>query len=139
MKQFSRIVFVSFLLVVLGAWSVSAQEDHAQRNKQIYLETVAQYNAGNREAFYGLLTDPFMMNQGDPTLASMSPDDVRAYDSALAAAMPDIQMTPAVVIAQGDWVRHISHGLGHSPSRSVLPHSDLMPSPPTIKASLGRK
>ena len=104
MKQISRIVFVSFLLLVIGAWSVSAQEDNAQRNKQIYLEMVAQYNTGNREAFYTLLTDPFMMNQGDPTLASMSPNDVQAYDSALAAAMPDIQMTPAVVIAQGDWV-----------------------------------
>lgn len=104
MKQISRIVFVSFLLLVIGAWSVSAQEDNAQRNKQIYLEMVAQYNAGNREAFYTLLTDPFMMNQGEPTLTQMSPDDVRSYDSALAAAMPNIQMTPAMVIAQGDWV-----------------------------------
>lgn len=104
MKQISRIIFVSFLLMVLGAWSLSAQEDNAQRNKQIFLDVVAQYNSGNREAFYALLTDPFMMNQGDPMLAPMSPNDVQAYDSALAAAMPDIQMNPAVVIAQGDWV-----------------------------------
>lgn len=104
MKQISRIVFVSFLLAVLGVWSVSAQGDNAQRNKQIFLEMVAQYNAGNRETFYSLLTNPFMMNQGDTILAQMSPDDVRGYDSALAAAMPDIQITPAVVIAQEDWV-----------------------------------
>jgi predicted ester cyclase len=104
MKRTSRIIFVSLLLVILGVWSVSAQEDNAQRNKQIYLDVVAQYNAGNREAFYSLLTDPFMMNQGDPMLASMSPNDVRAYDTALATAMPDIQMNPTVTIAQGDWV-----------------------------------
>lgn len=104
MKQISRLGFVSFLLVVLGVWSVSAQEDNAQRNKQIFLDVVDQYNVGNREAFYTMVTDPFMMNQGDTVLATMSPDDVRGYDSALAAAMPDIQMTPAVVIAQGDWV-----------------------------------
>lgn len=104
MKQIARLIFVSLLLVVLGAWSVSAQEDNAQRNKQLYLEMVAQYNAGNREAFYTLLADPFMMNQGDPVLTEMSPDDVRAYDTALATAMPDIQMTPTVTIAQGDWV-----------------------------------
>jgi predicted ester cyclase len=104
MKKISRLIFVLFLLVVLGAWSVSAQEDNAQRNKQIFLEMVAQYNAGNREAFYSLLVDPFMMNQGDSMLASMSPNDVQAYDSALAGAMPDIEMTPAVVIAQEDWL-----------------------------------
>ena len=104
MKQISRIIFVSFLLLIVGAWSMSAQEDNAQRNKQIYLDMVAQYNAGNRETFYSLLTNPFMMNQGDTILAQMSPDDVRGYDSALAAAMPDIQMNPTVVIAQGDWL-----------------------------------
>jgi predicted ester cyclase len=104
MKQISRIIFVSFLVAVFGTWSMYAQGDTAQRNKQIYLDMVAQYNTGNREAFYSLLTAPFMMNQGDPMLAQMSPDDVRGYDSALAAAMPDIQMNPAVVIAQGDWI-----------------------------------
>lgn len=104
MKQMSRIILMSLLLLVLGAWSLSAQEDNAQRNKQIYLEMVAQYNTGNREAFYTLLADPFMMNQGDTVLASMSPNDVRAFDSALAGAMPDIQMNPTVTIAQGDWV-----------------------------------
>ena len=104
MKQMSRIMLVSLLLLVLGALSLSAQEDNAQRNKQIYLEMVAQYNTGNREAFYTLLADPFMMNQGDSVLAQMSPDDVRAFDGALAGAMPDIQMNPTVTIAQGDWV-----------------------------------
>lgn len=104
MKQISRTMFVLLVLVVVGVWSVSAQEDPAQRNKQAFLEMTAQYNAGNREAFYNLLTDPFMMNQGDHILASTTPDDVRAYDSALAAAMPDIQMNPTVVIAQGEWV-----------------------------------
>lgn len=104
MKHISRIIFVLLALAVHGVWSVSGQEDNAQRNKRIYLDMVAQYNTGNREAFYSLLADPFMMNQGDPILAQMLPDDVRSYDSALAAAMPDIQMTPAVVIAQGDWV-----------------------------------
>ncbi|MBL8164652.1 MAG: ester cyclase, partial [Anaerolineae bacterium] len=104
MKQISRIIFVLLMLVVLGVWSLSAQEDPAQRNKQIYLDMVAQYNSGNREAFYSLLADPFMMNQGDTVLASMSPNDVRAFDGALAGAMPDIQMNPTVVIAQGEWV-----------------------------------
>lgn len=104
MKQIARMIFVGLMLVMIGAGSVSAQGDNAQRNKQMFLEMVAQYNAGNREAFYSLLTDPFMMNQGDPVLAPMSPDGVRGYDGALAAAMPDIQMNPAVVIAQGDWV-----------------------------------
>ncbi len=104
MKQISRVIVVSLVFLVLGALSVFAQEDNAQRNKQIYLEVVAQYNAGNREAFFNMIADPFMMNQGDSVLAQMSPNDVRAYDSALAAAMPDIQMNPAVVIAQGDWV-----------------------------------
>lgn len=104
MKQIAGMIFVLLTLLVLGTGSVSSQQDNAQRNKQIYLDVVAQYNAGNRETFYNMVTDPFMMNQGDPVLAPMSPDDVRAYDSALAAAMPDIQMNPAVVIAQGDWV-----------------------------------
>ncbi|MBN8593348.1 MAG: ester cyclase [Anaerolineae bacterium] len=104
MKQIARMIFVGLMLVMIGAGSVAAQEDNAQRNKQIFLDMVAQYNAGNREAFYSLLTDPFMMNQGDPVLAPMSPDGVRGYDGALAAAMPDIQMNPAVVIAQRDWL-----------------------------------
>lgn len=104
MKQTSKVIVVLLILVILGVWGVSAQEDNAQRNKQIVLDMVAKYNAGNREAFYSLLTDPFMMNQGDTILAQMSPDDVRGYDSALAAALPDIQMSPAVMIAQGNWV-----------------------------------
>lgn len=103
MKLVTRIALL-LLLVVMSVWSVSAQADNAQRNKQIYLDMVAQYNAGNREALFALLNDPFMMNQGDHILATMSPDDVRGYDSALAAAMPDIQMNPTVVIAQGDWL-----------------------------------
>lgn len=104
MKPISRIIVVSLLFLVLGAWSVSAQENNAQRNKQIYLEMVTQYNAGNREAFFSMLNDPFMMNQGDTVLAQMSPNDVRAYDTALATAMPDIQMNPTVTLAQGDWM-----------------------------------
>ena len=55
MKHISRIIFVLLALTVHGVWSVSAQEDNAQRNKQIYLDMVAQYNTGNREAFYAPL------------------------------------------------------------------------------------
>lgn len=55
MKRISRIIFVLLALAVHGVWSVSAQEDNAQRNKQIYLDMVAQYNTGNREAFYAPL------------------------------------------------------------------------------------
>lgn len=105
MKLTARLTLFSLLFtLIIGVNLVAAQGDNAQRNKQIYLDVVAQYNVGNREAFYSMVTDPFMMNQGDTVLASMSPNDVRAYDSALAGALPDIQMTPAVVIAQGDWV-----------------------------------
>ncbi len=104
MRRSTVSIITVLALFMLSGIAAFAQEDNAQRNKQIYLDMVAQYNAGNRETFYGLLTDPFMMNQGDPMLATMSPDDVRAYDSALAGAMPDIQMNPSVVIAQGDWI-----------------------------------
>lgn len=102
-RTFALMITLLALLMVSGSAAI-AQEGNSQRNKQIYLDMVAKYNAGNREAFYSLLTDPFMMNQGDHILATMSPDGVRAYDSALAAAMPDIQMNPTVVIAQGDWL-----------------------------------
>lgn len=104
MKQMIRLILIFVLLTVSGFLSLSAQEDNAQRNKQIYLDVATQYNAGNREAFFNMIADPFMMNQGDTVLAQMSPDDVRGYDNALAAAMPDIQMNPTVAIAQGDWV-----------------------------------
>lgn len=92
------------LILFLSSVSVFAQEDNAQRNKQIYLDVVGEYNAGNREAFYNMVTDPFMMNQGEPILSEMAVDDLRGYDSALAGAMPDIQMNPSVIIAQDDWV-----------------------------------
>lgn len=92
------------LVLILSSMSVLAQEDNAQRNKQIYLNVVSEYNAGNREAFYSMVTDPFMMNQGDATLYETSSDEVKGYDGALAAAMPDMQMNADVVIAQGDWV-----------------------------------
>ncbi|MCA9884095.1 MAG: ester cyclase [Anaerolineae bacterium] len=93
-----------FVVVVLSGVVAVAQEDNAQRNKQIYLDVIAEYNAGNREAFYTMLTDPFMMNQGDATLYETTPDDVRGYDGALVGAMPDIQMNVDVIVAQGDWV-----------------------------------
>lgn len=105
MKHIARFAVLLFVFALMMAVSVAAaQEDNAQRNKQIFLDVVAEYNAGNREALFEMVTDPFMMNQGDTVLVSMSPADVRAYDTALAGAMPDIQMNPDVVIAQGDRV-----------------------------------
>lgn len=105
MKHNARLTLFSLIFsLLIGGSLAAAQEDNAQRNKQIYLDVAAEYNAGDREAFYAMLKDPFMMNQGDSMLVPMSPNDVQAYDSALAAAMPDIQMNPAVIIAQGDWV-----------------------------------
>ena len=104
MRRSTIIVVLLVGIFLLNGFATVAQEDTAQVNKQAYLDIVAEYNAGNREALYNMLTDPFMMNQGDATLYETSPDDLRMYDSALAAAMPDIQMTPNVVIAQGDWV-----------------------------------
>jgi predicted ester cyclase len=97
----------ALLLLILCSFAImpaSAQEDMAQRNKQIYMDAVAEYNAGNREAYYTMVTDPFMMNQGESALAETTIDDLRGYDGALASAMPDMQMNMDVVLAQGDWV-----------------------------------
>lgn len=102
-RSIVSLMLLSLVFVLSSVVSV-AQGDNAQRNKQIYLDIIAEYNAGNREAFYNMVTDPFMMNQGDTTLYETSPDAVRGYDGALAAAMPDMQMNADVVIAQGEWV-----------------------------------
>jgi predicted ester cyclase len=98
------LILLAMVVLVSAAPAAAQEETMAQRNKQLFFDIVDQYNAGNREALYNLFADPFMMNQGDTVLATMSLDNVRAYDSALATALPDIQMTPAVAIAQGDWV-----------------------------------
>lgn len=105
------IVSMFMLLAVFTVSGVGyAQEDNAQANKQTYLDVVVQYNAGNREAFYNMVTDPFMMNQDEPTLTETSVDDLKGYDGALVAAMPDIQMNADVVVAQGDWVAtHVTY------------------------------
>ncbi|MBI1280101.1 MAG: hypothetical protein GC179_18375 [Anaerolineaceae bacterium] len=106
------IVSIMLLVVLLLASGiiVVAQDDPAQANKQKYLAAVAEYNGGNREAFYTLLTNPFMMNQGEPSLAETTRDDVRGYDGALVAAMPDLKQNADVVIAQGDWVAvHVTY------------------------------
>ena len=103
-----RSVFaISMLLAgvfLLSGVVAVAQEDMAQANKQTYLDGVAAYNAGNLDGFYNILAEPFMMNQGETTLTETTHADVTGFDDALVAAIPDIQMTPNVVIAQGDWV-----------------------------------
>jgi len=111
MYRFTKFVTFSLIFMLLvGIMPAAAQEDNAQRNKQIYLDVVAEYNAGNWQAFYDMVTDPFMMNQGEPTLAETSRDDVIGYDQALVSAMPDIQMNADVVIAQDDWVAtHVTY------------------------------
>lgn len=98
------------MVVVLSGIATVAQDDMAQTNKQTYLDVIAEYNAGNHDPFYNMVTDPFMMNQGDPTLSEMPQDDLVGYDSALTSAMPDIQQHADVVVAQGEWVAtHVTY------------------------------
>ena len=91
-------------LFLLSGIVTVAQEDVAQKNKQTLLDAIAAYNAGDLDGFYAMLADPFMMNQGDATLVQATHADVLGFDQALIAAVPDVQMIPNVVIAQGDWV-----------------------------------
>lgn len=104
MRRSIVLLMMLLVLVVLSGILTVAQEDNAQSNKQIYLDVVAEYNAGNREAFYDMFTDPFMMNPGEPFLIEMAVENIRGYDGALFGAMPDMQMNAEVVIAQEDWV-----------------------------------
>ncbi|MEZ4669940.1 MAG: ester cyclase [Anaerolineae bacterium] len=97
-------ILFALLIAVIGLVPATAQDDMAQTNKQKVLDTYAAYNAGDREALYTLVTDPFMMDQGDPGLDETTVADLKGYDAALFTAMPDLQSTPDVVIAQGDWV-----------------------------------
>ncbi|MCA9911383.1 MAG: ester cyclase, partial [Anaerolineae bacterium] len=92
------------ILSLVGGMSVSAQEDNAQRNKELIRSAFADLSNGDPSTFYALFPDQFMMNQGDPVLAPMSGADVQAYNDSLMSAMPDLQMVPDVIIAQGDWV-----------------------------------
>ena len=82
----------------------TAQEDMAQVHKDTIRTAIAEYNSGNRDAFYDLMSEPFMMNQGDDVLHEMTRADIVEFDTALLGAMPDLQMSPDVLIAQDDWV-----------------------------------
>lgn len=97
-------IMMLFVLVVLSGIVAIAQEDNAQANKDKIQTAIADYNAGNRDALYDLLTEPFMMNQGDNMLYETSKADNVAWDNALDAAMPDRQMNADMMIAQGEWV-----------------------------------
>ncbi len=105
MRHFSKaIILISVMLALIGGMAVHAQADNAQRNKELVRSAMAQLSTGDPSAYYALFPDEFMMNQGDTNLAPMAKADVEAYADALMAALPDLQMVPDVIIAQGDWV-----------------------------------
>jgi len=129
MRRSIVFMLMLFVLVALNGILAVAQEDTAQANKDAVYAAVAEYNAGNYEAFYGLMTNPFMMNQGDTTLVEMMPEDVLGFDQALVAAMPDLQMSIEVAIAQGEWValRTVFSGTFTQPYSFIAFGSDSFP------------
>ena len=104
-KLFS-VLLVALLLVtsVTFLLPASAQENTAQRNKNAVREALAQASAGNIDAFLQLYAEQFQMNQGDATLYDTTPAEITPFITGLAAAIPDLQIVPEVLIAQGEWV-----------------------------------
>ena len=99
-----------FGLFVLSGIVTVAQDDVAQANKNTLQTAIADYNAGNRNAIYNLLTEPFMMNVGDDALYETSKAENVDWDIALDTAMPDRQMNADMLIAHGDWVAmHVTY------------------------------
>ena len=140
MKTIARTIVLSMLLTLLmSVGQVMAQEDMAQANKQTYLDVVAEYNAGNREALYGLLTEPFMMNQGDEVLMEASRADIEGYDQALVAAMPDLQLSSDVSLLRVIGLPCKPLIPGRSLNRLVLFHLGQNPSRRPTKSSPGRR
>lgn len=108
-RSIVSIMMLLAVFVLSGIVDV-AQEDNAQANKETIQIAIADYNAGNRDAIYDLLTEPFMMNAGDNVLYETSKAENTEWDIALDGAMPDRQMNADMLIAQGDWVAmHVTY------------------------------
>lgn len=89
MKWFRSLVLALFLMGLAGSMLPAAAQDDSnmvQRNKDAVIEAFAQYSAGNVEGFAQLTTDPFMMNQGETSLAETSHEDVMGFSGAVAGA-----------------------------------------------------
>ncbi|MGB7339964.1 MAG: ester cyclase, partial [Phototrophicaceae bacterium] len=110
MRRSIVLIMMLFIVFVLSSIVSVAQDDMAQANKNKIQIAIADYNAGNRDAIYDLLTEPVMMNAGDNVLYETSKAENVEWDIALDAAMPDRQMNADILIAQGDWVAmHVTY------------------------------
>lgn len=96
--------FTFLLIIFLFVLPVAAQEDVAQRNKEAYRDALSQASSGNPVSLFQLYADPYQSNQGGVTLQETSIINTEAFGNALWAAIPDLQITPDVLIAQDDWV-----------------------------------
>ena len=103
MRRFiqSLVLLISCLLLV-SVFSAAAQENTAQRNKETYVSALADASAGKLDALINLFADPYLSNQGGITIQKSSPQAVEMFAKALAAAIPDLKITPDVLIAQDD-------------------------------------
>lgn len=100
---------VTVLMLIIGVFVLSgistlAQDDVAQANKAALLSALDEGNTGNWQAFYDLIAETFMMNEGDDQLYEHAQGDVIGYNEMLLVGMPDMQANADVVVAQGDWV-----------------------------------
>jgi predicted ester cyclase len=101
-----RSLYLGLLIVMLAAFvlPVSAQDDTVEANKKAIRSALAAYSTGDAGPFHALIAEPFMMNQGGPTLEQATAADTEAYDTAIMGAIPDLQWVPDVIIGQGDWI-----------------------------------
>lgn len=102
-RHVSLFFIVICLLFAIGM-PATAQEAIAQHNKEIYRDALAQASSGNWQVLFDTFADTYMSNQGGITLQESSREAVEVFGNALAAAVPDMQITPDVMIAQGDWL-----------------------------------
>ena len=98
------VVIMLAILVVVGIAPANAQDDATYRNKAAVRELLAQLSTGNVDSLVQHFADPFRMNEAEPRLVEASPQDLVPFVGALIGAIPDLHITPKVIIAEGDWV-----------------------------------
>jgi len=98
--MFSLLIF----LLAFFALPAAAQEGVAQRNKEAFRSALIEASAGNPGALAEIHAEQYQSNQGGVTLQDSSRESLEMFANALFAALPDLQITPDVLIAQDDWV-----------------------------------
>ncbi len=127
-RQASRyaVIGILFVLLILPLSPAFAQQSSQQQNREAFLRIVNEaFNAGNVDVLSEILAPEFVSHSPN---GDNNRDTSMAIIAAYRAAMPDLVLTPQVVIADGDFVAGIMQFEGTFTDPLSMPNGTLPPS-----------